>query len=116
MRECTCCILSFILQVTWNRKNPYKLLSLSGVQRERAEAGVLLLNVRLAQKAKHGIAVKRERTRQFPLPPNKIALALAIGYFILHVLQQLRTPARRMPCHRGSADLRTDVSPDSEET
>jgi len=42
---------------------------LSGVQRERAEAGVLLLNVRLAQNAKHVIAVKCERTRQFPLPP-----------------------------------------------
>ena len=40
-----------------------------GAQRERAEAGVLLLNVQLAQKAKHGIAVKRERTREFPLPP-----------------------------------------------
>lgn len=45
------------------------LILQTGVQRERAEAGVLLLNERLAQKAKHGIAVKRERTRQFPLPP-----------------------------------------------
>ena len=46
------------------------LILQTGVQRERAEAVVLLPNVRLAQKAKHGIAVKRERTRQFPLPPN----------------------------------------------
>ena len=51
-------------------EEPHKPSGLSGVQRERAEAGVLLLNVRLAQKAKHGIAVKRERTRQFPLAPN----------------------------------------------
>ncbi|MBQ1612477.1 MAG: hypothetical protein II085_03280, partial [Alphaproteobacteria bacterium] len=66
---------------------------MSGVQRERAEAGVLLLNVRLAQKAKHGIAVKRERTRQFPLPPPIIVLIRGIFLFqstITNLLQFIK--------------------------
>ena len=41
-------------------------------------------------------------SRQFPLPPNKIALALAIGYFILHVMWHIKNPTRQSLV-RGSA-------------
>ena len=45
------------------------MLFYSGL-RERAEAGAFLFEAMKSQKTKRGIAVKRERARPIPLPPN----------------------------------------------
>ena len=47
----------------WGQEDEEPIL---GVQRERAEAGVLLFEVMKSLKTKHGIAVTSERPRQVP--------------------------------------------------
>lgn len=59
----------------WGQEDEEPIL---GVQRERAEAGVLLFEVMKSLKTKHGIAVTSERPRQVP------SLLLHRGLVFMH--------------------------------
>ena len=60
----------------WGQEDEEPIL---GVQRERAEAGVLLFEVMKSLKTKHGIAVTSERPRQVP-PQLSVRCLFLFGF------------------------------------